>query len=208
MKDVDLTDIDIYKLGTEERVNKLKNIIEKRQDNLTVVMENITDPHNISACLRSCDAVGIMSVCIVYSNGQSFPNMGEASSASARKWVTQRKFKSIEECYENLRNEGKKIYTTHFSKESVSLYDLDLTQNVALVFGNEHSGVSSRAVELADSNFLIPQIGVIQSLNISVACAVSVYEAFRQRQSKKIFNKPVLSSTEIKTTLKNWLLKK
>jgi len=201
-------EININNLGTEERINKLRRVIEKRQNDITVVMENISDPHNISACLRSCDAVGIMSVCLVYSEGQSFPAMGEASSASARKWVNQRKFRTIEECYDALRSEGKKIYTTHLSKNSVSLYDLDLTQNIALVFGNEHSGVSNRAVELADANFLIPQIGIIQSLNISVACAVSVYEAFRQRQSKGVFNNPTLSTAEINTVLQNWLLKK
>jgi tRNA (guanosine-2'-O-)-methyltransferase len=106
-----------------------------------------------------------------------------------------------------LRSEKKKIFTTHLSKNSVSLYDLDLTQNVALVFGNEHSGVSDKAVELADGNFLIPQIGVIQSLNISVACAVSVFEAMRQRQLKGMLEKPELSEKEIMTTLKEWLLK-
>lgn len=198
---------DIYNYGTEQRVNKLKAVIEKRQKSITVVMENITDPHNVSACLRSCDAVGILDVCLVYSNAQAFPKMGEASSASARKWVGQRKFTSIKECYDALRNEGKKIYTTHLSKDSISLYSMDLTQNVALVFGNEHAGVTEEAVELADGNFLIPQIGMIQSLNISVACAVSVYEVFRQRLIANKFEKSELSQLEINQTLKKWLLK-
>jgi len=198
---------DIYNYGTAERVNKLKAVLEKRQKSITVVMENIADSHNVSACLRSCDAVGILDVCFVYHSGQSFPTLGEASSASARKWLGKRKFTTIEECYNVLRSEGKKIFTTHLSKKSVSLYDLDLTQNVALVFGNEHSGVSAEAVEMADGNFLIPQVGVIQSLNISVACAVSVFEAMRQRQIKRMFDKPELSEKEITATLKEWLLK-
>ena len=84
---------------------------------------------------------------------------------------------------------------------------MDLTQKVALVFGNEHSGVSEKAVEMADANFLIPQIGVIQSLNISVACAVSVFEAMRQRQLKGMLEKSELSENEIMSLLKEWLLK-
>ena len=203
-----LLDDDIYNYGTVERVNKLKAVLEKRQTSITVVMENIADSHNVSACLRSCDAVGILDVCFVYHSGQSFPVLGEASSASARKWLGKRKFSSIKDCYNALRAEGKKIYTTHLSKNSVSLYDLDLTQNVALVFGNEHSGVSDAAVELADGNFLVPQIGVIQSLNISVACAVSVFEAMRQRQVNGMLDKPELSEKQIMSILKEWLLKK
>lgn len=101
-----------------------------------------------------------------------------------------------------LRGEHKRIFTTQLGKDAASVYDLDLTQNVALVFGNEHSGVSDEAVALADGNFLIPQIGVIQSLNISVACAVSVFEAFRQRQSKDMFSHSELSTAGINAKLK------
>ena len=197
----------IYNYGTEERINKLKSVLEKRQKTITIVMENIADPHNFSACLRSCDAVGIFEVCLLYHSGQAFPISNKTSSASASKWINIKKFTSVAECFNKLHAEGKKIYTTHLSTESVSLYDLDLTQNVALVFGNEHSGVSDDALKLADGNFLIPQIGVIQSLNISVACAVSVFEAFRQRQAKGFLNQTELSETEIKTILKDWLLK-
>jgi len=198
---------DIYSFGTAERINKLKTVLEKRQKSITVVLENIADSHNVSACLRSCDAVGILDVCFVYHSGQAFPSLGEASSASARKWLGKRKFSTIDECYSALRSEGKKIFSTHLSQKSVSLYDLDLTQNIALVFGNEHSGISENAVEMADENFLIPQIGVIQSLNISVACAVSVFEAMRQRQAKGMLEKSELSAEEIMLLLKDWLLR-
>ncbi len=157
--------------------------------------------------MRSCDAVGIYRVCLVYHSGQPFPTLGEASSASARKWVDTLKFRSIEECYNYLRQDGFKIYTTHLAKDAVSLYELDLTQKVALVFGNEHSGVSDEAVSLADGNFLIPQVGMIQSLNISVACAVSIYEAFRQRLAAgKYATCPFDEKTYVEK-IKDWLLR-
>ncbi len=189
---------------TEQRIKRLKDVLSKRQKTLTVVLENIIDPHNLSAALRSCDAVGIYEVCLIYDGSQPFPKLGAKSSASARKWIHIRKYKSIEECFTDLRKEKKKIYTTHMSKESVSLYDLKLTQPTALVFGNEHSGVSEETVNLADGNFLIPQVGMIQSLNISVAVAVSVYEAFRQRYEAGMYDKPQFKKTELNKMLEEW----
>jgi len=196
-----------YKFGTEQRVKKIADVIRRRQLDLTVIAENISDPHNLSAMMRSCDAVGIYRVCLVYHSGQPFPMLGEASSASARKWVDILKFRSIEECYKFLRQDGFKIYTTHLAKDAVSLYELDLTQKVALVFGNEHSGVSEEAVALADGNFLIPQVGMIQSLNISVACAVSVYEAFRQRLAAGKYNNCSFDEQTYVAKIKEWLLR-
>lgn len=192
---------------TLERTEKLKNVLKKRQPDLTVVIENVDDPHNVSAVVRSCDAVGVFDVCLVYNLNRDFPELGAKSSASARKWLNFRKFRTIQECYSELRKEKKRIFTTHLSKESVSLYDIDLTTPVALVFGNEHSGVSDEAVELADGNFLIPQVGVVQSLNISVACAVSLYEAFRQRLKIGKYSTPQFSEEDFNNILNDWLSK-
>jgi tRNA (guanosine-2'-O-)-methyltransferase len=199
--------IDPYNLGTDERVDKLKKVLQNRQKSITVVLENIADKHNLSACLRSCDAVGILDVCLIYHNGQVIPSLSSVSSSSASKWLGIRNFFSVEGCYNQLRSEGKKIFTTQLASDSVSLYELDLTQPIALVFGNEHSGVTDEATKKGDGNFLIPQIGIIQSLNISVSCAVSVYEAFRQRQVKGLHTKSELSEQEINTKLIEWLKK-
>ena len=196
--------IDYSQFLTDERYKKFKNVLEKRQTSLTVVLENIADPHNLSACLRSCDAVGILNVNLVYDGKQSFPKLGEKSSASAKKWIAFKRYRSIQECYSELRLEGKKIYTTHLSKNSTSLYDLNLFEPCALVFGNEHDGVSEIAAELSDVNFIIPQVGMIQSLNISVACAVSVYEAFRQRLINGLYNEPQLNPKEMFNKMNEW----
>jgi tRNA (guanosine-2'-O-)-methyltransferase len=186
---------------TERRKKKFLSVLRNRQPNLTVVMEDIHDPHNVSAMLRSADAVGIMEVQLLYIN-EEFPKLGKKSSATASKWVKRRKFKSIKECYDQLHAEGFTIYATHLGTKSESLYDLDLTKKVALVFGNEHRGVSDEAATLADANFQIPMAGMIQSLNVSVACAVSVYEAFRQRIANG--RKQMLTDAEIETLLQEW----
>ena len=189
---------------TKERLERLEKVLEKRQLDIDIVMENVHDPHNISAAVRSCDATGIMNVHTVYHSYQKKPTLGNKSSASARKWVEHYNYDSIDSCYSKLRSEGKKIYTTNLSKDAVSLYEMDLTQPIALVFGNEHYGVSDEASEKADGNFIIPQVGMIQSLNISVAVAVTVYESLRQRMKQGLFETMQLSEEEYKLILEKW----
>jgi tRNA (guanosine-2'-O-)-methyltransferase len=191
---------------TDIRKSKTISVLERRQPTLTVVLENVDDPHNLSAVLRSCDAVGILEVYIINYTEKKI-KLGAKSSASARKWVYTRIFDNVKDCYEILRKDGKKIYTTSLTENSISLYDLNLTEPVALVFGNEHSGISEDALRLADGNFLIPQVGMIQSLNISVACAVSVYEAFRQRLTAGMYEQSQLSEGQFNEFLKEWLNK-
>jgi len=165
---------------TERRLARLEEVIRKRQPDLTVVMENIHDPHNVSAIFRTCDAVGIMNVDLVYTV-EKFPRIGKKSSSSANKWVEHRKHKSVEECFALLRGEGSRIFATRLEPGARTLYDLDMTQRIAFVFGNEHRGVSEEASRLADECIQIPMFGMIESLNVSVAAAVCLYEALRQR---------------------------
>lgn len=188
---------------TEKRLEKITRVVNSRQQSLTVVMENIHDPHNVSAIFRTCDAVGIPIVNLVY-NFEAFPRIGKKSSASAFKWVDKEKYKSIEECYSELRKDGFKIFASSLSDKSKNLYDLDLTQKVAIVVGNEHRGVSETSAELADEVFLIPQFGMVQSLNVSVATAVILYEAMRQRIKKGMYKKSELDEKALDKLIDNW----
>lgn len=188
---------------TERRKDKIMQVLRRRQPTLTVVMEDIHDSHNVSAVLRSADAVGVREVQLLYAH-EAFPKLGKKSSASAVKWIDRRKFKSVQECYDALHKEGFMIYATRIGSESRSLYDADLTQRVALVFGNEHRGVSDEAAERADGLLVIPMNGMIQSLNVSVACAVCLYEASRQRQVKGMYETPALTEEEMMTLFKRW----
>ena len=167
---------------TPERSKRLNDVLDKRQPSLTVVLENVEDPHNISAVMRTCDAVGIQDIYILNTNIAKHKKWGAKSSSSAAKWLTIHQFTDVNECFSELRRHFDKIYTTHLESDSADLYDLDLTQRVALVFGNEHGGISPEVIAHADGNFIIPQVGIIKSLNISVACAVTIYEAYRQKK--------------------------
>ena len=189
---------------TPERYNRMLSVIKNRQTNLTVVMENVNDPHNISAVMRTCDAVGIQDIYILNTKIAKHDYFGVKSSSSAAKWLTVHQFTSVQECFTALRKNYNKIYTTHLSSDAVSLYDIDFTDSVALVFGNEHDGVSEETIALADGNFIIPQLGFIKSLNISVACAVSIYEAHRQKMEAGHYNKQTMSLEHQESLLNDW----
>jgi tRNA (guanosine-2'-O-)-methyltransferase len=193
-------------MKSERRVEKLSRALRLSQPDLTVVLENIHDPHNVSAILRSCDAVGVRRVNLLYTN-EAFPKIGRKSSASANKWVERRSFKSVEACYGTLREEGFVIAASVVSDESVSLYDLDMVGKVALVFGNEHRGVTEEAASMADRRFQIPMNGMVQSLNVSVACAITLYEALRQRIKDGNIEKSKMTPAEYEKTLGEWLRK-
>lgn len=189
---------------TPERRERLLSVLNKRQPDLTVVLENVFDPHNISAVMRTCDAVGIQEIYVLTNKIPRHKKWGARSSSSAAKWLTVHQFESAEECFAALRKKYKKIYTTHLSTDAVSLYEIDFTESVALVFGNEHAGVSEEIIAMADGNFIIPQMGIIQSLNISVACAVSIYEAMRQKKNAGHYDKQRLDDSTFNTLLDEW----
>lgn len=189
---------------TNERRRRIEAVLSKRQNDLTVVLENVFDPHNISAVMRSCDAVGIQEIYVLNTKIPRHKKWGARSSSSAAKWLTIHQFDTAEECFIQLRKKYSSILTTHLSSDAVSLYQLDLSKPTALVFGNEHSGVSDEIRALADGNFLIPQVGMIRSLNISVACAVSLYEAFRQKQNAGHYDQQKLNGEEYSTLIHQW----
>ncbi|KXB96659.1 MAG: RNA methyltransferase [Chlorobi bacterium NICIL-2] len=190
---------------TPERMARIKSVIKHRQFDLTVVMENVFDPHNISAVMRSCDAVGVQELYVLNTRIPPHKKWGSKSSASAAQWLTIYTFTDVADCFATLRKKYQKIYTTHLVSESVSLYELDLTQPVALVFGNEAEGVSAEVCRYADGNFLIPQVGMVKSLNISVACAVTLYEAFRQRWQAGYYQQADRFQAEKHALEKLWL---
>ncbi len=179
-------------------------VLERRQPDLTVVLENVHDPHNVSAVLRSCDAVGIAAVHLVYTIEER-PELSRGVSGSALRWLDILDHESIASCYQTLRDQGFTILATHLDENRVELFDLDLTAPTALVFGNEQRGVSEEAVAGADGTVIIPMMGMVQSLNISVACAVTLYEALRQRRVANLYERPRLSSSEIGRRLDRWL---
>jgi tRNA (guanosine-2'-O-)-methyltransferase len=189
---------------TPERQERLTRVLDKRQNDLTVVLENVFDPHNISAVMRTCDAVGIQEITVLNTRIGRHKKWGAKSSSSAAKWLTVQQYTDPAGCFAALRKQYDLILTTHLSSDAVSLYDIDFTKSIALVFGNEHDGVSEEFRKMADGNFIIPQIGIIRSLNISVACAVTVYEAFRQKKAAGHYDQIKLVEEHYRRLLLAW----
>ena len=139
---------------TPERKERLISVLKKRQGDITIVLENVFDPHNISAVMRTCDAIGVQDVYILNTKIPRHKKWGAKSSSSAAKWLTIHQFENAEECFSSLRKNYSTILTTHLSGDAISLHEIDFTKSIALVFGNEHSGVSDEIRALADGNFV------------------------------------------------------
>jgi tRNA (guanosine-2'-O-)-methyltransferase len=193
----------VRKFKTEKRLLKIENVVKARQFSLRVVLENIHDPHNVSAIFRSCDAVGVTQVDLLY-NIEDFPKVSKVTSASSKKWINQRRFKEVDECINTLKSEGFKVYGTILSDDAEDIYDIDFTEKVAIVMGNEHRGISEEMIKSVDKHIYIPMRGMIQSLNVSVATAVTLYEAQRQRALKGMYEKSELSETDLENLINEW----
>jgi tRNA (guanosine-2'-O-)-methyltransferase len=182
----------------------MRGTLARRQPDLAVVMENIYDSHNVSAMLRSCDAVGAATAHLVY-DVEEVPEISGGISVSAHRWLELQQHATLADCYARLRADGFTIYATTLGEFSHDLYDLDLTLPTAFVFGNEVRGVTEEAARTADGTVFIPMMGMVESLNVSVACAVSLYEALRQRRLAGRYEEPSWPEDEIDGRLRGWL---
>ena len=189
---------------TPERHERLTRVLSKRQPDLTVVLENVFDPHNVSAVMRTCDAVGIQDVYILNNRIPPHKKWGYKSSSTAAGWLTIHQFTDAEKCFEEIRKRYRKIYATYLNAAAIDVFNLDLTISAALVFGNETFGVSEDVRPYTDCDFIIPQVGIIKSLNISVACAVTLYEAFRQKRARGHYEQSRMPEDGLQNLRKEW----
>lgn len=168
---------------TPTRKNKIEQVMSRRQKTLAVVLENVDDPHNVGAILRSCDAFGVGEVHLLYTINKAPKNreLRSKSAASAAKWLNIKKWDSVSKLAAYLKKKKFKIAVTKLTGSSIDPAAADLAAPVAIVIGNEHDGVSDQLAKKADLNLVIPMVGFVQSFNVSVAAALLLYEAFRQR---------------------------
>lgn len=191
---------------TPERELKLKKAISQRQEGI-VVLEDIHDPHNAAAIFRTCDAFGIQKVCLIFEQEKRFnpKRVGKVSSSSANKWLDFEIFTSTKQCLSTLKRRGYYIVATALDPEAKDFRKVELSMpKTALLFGNEHRGVSKAALRLAHETAYISMKGMVQSLNISVTAAILLSEMDRQRLGKKAKNSYFLSKSEQSKLFKKW----
>lgn len=194
------------KQRTLEREVKIRRVLGFRQHDLALVLANIHDPHNVSAIYRSCDAFGVPVVHQYYTR-TAFPHLGEKSSASARKWVDSVRHATPEDLMAALRAKGMRVYATSCSSGARPVSEYDLTIPVAVIMGNEHSGVDPELLPLVDGELYIPMYGMIQSFNVSVAAALVLSEASRQRALAGRYGAPACPPEEMEEKVRAWLRK-
>lgn len=170
---------------TPERYNKIKTCISQRQPDLTVVMENVHKEHNLAAIARTCDAVGIGK--IYASTELEKINLSQNASSGSDRWMEVKCFSLIEDIYYKLRKMNFQILAAHFDSNAVDYKEIDYTVPTAIVVGQELEGLSEKAVNKADQSIIIPMHGMVQSLNVSVAAAVILFEAQRQREKAGMY---------------------
>ena len=191
---------------TERRRAKIEKVLRQRQKGLTLVMDNVWDPHNVSAIYRSCDAFGVPEVHLYYTQC-AFPQLSRKTSASAFKWVNTVRHSSKEEMVEALHAQGMQILATSCSPASRPLTSYDFTKPTAIIMGNEHAGVSPELVPLVDGEVYIPMYGMVQSFNVSVASALMLAEASRQRAAAGMYEQTLWTGEEYEARLNAWLEK-
>ena len=162
-----------------ERFARIRQMLAMRQPDLTVCLEEVHKPHNLAAMIRTCDAVGIHEVHAVWPQNMRARNNAAKGS---QYWVKVNRHETIEDAVGTLRQQGMQILATHLSERAVDFRDIDYTRPTAILFGAEKHGISPEALALADREIIIPMVGMVQSLNVSVASALILYEAQRQRQ--------------------------
>ena len=173
-------------MPTPERLEKITNTCTQRRKGI-IVLEDIHDKHNVEAVFRSCDAFGIQMIYIIFDKERPFePRLvGKNSSSSANKWIDYKIFSKTEDAYAELKTLGYKIYATALTNEAQSIYETNFISQdkVAIALGNENRGLSKFAIDKADSCIIIPMLGMLQSLNLSVTASICMFELNRQRLS-------------------------
>ncbi len=191
---------------TPRREEKIRRVLGMRQSDLTLILANIHDPHNVSAIYRSCDAFGVPRVHLYYTD-TAFPRLGEKSSASARKWVETARHADAESLFSAMKAQNMRVYATSCSAAAKPVYELDLLAPTAFLLGNEHRGVDPALAERCDGEVYIPMYGMIQSFNVSVAAAILLAEASRVRREAGRYERPTYAEDELAALTDAWLKK-
>ncbi|MEA5512148.1 tRNA (guanosine(18)-2'-O)-methyltransferase TrmH [Crocosphaera sp. UHCC 0190] len=184
------------------RYHRIKQVLNQRQPDLTVLTEDVHKSHNLSAIIRTCDAVGILEVHTLNVIDE-FPEVSLVAKGSD-KWIFLNPHPDIKTAINHLKKQNFRIYAAHFSEQSVDYRQIDYTQPTAILLGAEKWGVSQEAAQLADGHIIIPMLGMVQSLNVSVAAAVILFEAQRQRLGAKMYDNTRLAPETYQRILFEW----
>ncbi len=192
---------------TIARLNKIKACLDRRQPDLAVITDHMHKPHNVSAVMRTCDATGVFSLHAVMPENEDFRARSGIAMGSD-KWLDLSVHSDINTAMELLKKDGFRIVAVHKSDRSGNFREIDYCQKTAVLFGAELFGVSEEAAALADDHVSIPMQGMVESYNVSVAAAIVLTEAQRQRDVAGFYSRRRLDQTTYNKTLFKWYRRK
>jgi len=185
-----------------ERFRRIRSVLDRRQPDLTVLMERVHKEHNLSAIARNCDAVGVLDLhAVVPDRGL---RLHRDTSGGTAKWIDLRRHESIGNAMDSLRSGGFQVVAAHLDEAAVDFRAVDYTVPTAILVGAELFGVSDDAAAAADITAVIPMVGMVRSLNVSVATSLFLFEALRQREAKGMYDEPRLPPERYRETLFRW----
>lgn len=187
---------------TPARFRRIRRVLDRRQPDLTVVMENVHKPHNFSAVVRTCDAVGIFRAHAITPDGTL--KVADAVAQGTRRWMGVRTHASVLEAFDHLHDGGFQVLAAHLDERAVDFREADYTRPTALLLGQEKDGVSPEAAARADGLVTIPMMGMVASLNVSVAAALILFEAQGQRTRAGFYDRRRLDDETYHRTLFEW----
>lgn len=167
-----------------ERYQRLRAMLALRQTDLTLCMEHVHKPHNIAAVVRTCDAVGLSRIHAVWDNNTRYR---KGTSKGSQIWVETQNHPNLQSMIADVKQQNMQIIVTHLSDKAVNFREIDYTKPTAILMGQEKTGVTEDALAVADHQVVIPMLGAVQSLNVSVAAALILYEAQHQRERAGLY---------------------
>ena len=196
------TRAELEKMLTSERIDRFLRVLDRRSDYITVIAENFFNPGNVSALVRTIDAVGFYDVNVIEYNNRYKHN--EKISRGTEKWVKTVRHKSLDDCFTGLRDRGYKIAYADPAPDNIEIFDVDVSTPLAILFGTEMEGVSDMAKEKADFGFRLPMKGFVESFNVSVSAALTLF-TLRNKIEKEIGKEILLGEEKKKELFASWI---
>jgi len=185
------------------RLSRMREVLARRQKDLVLFMDRVRNEHNFSALIRTAEAVGVLRIIYGLVEGDRVP-INEAVTQGAHRWVFLEETRNPAESLRRLREEGFQVVVTWLGAGTLDFREVDYTRPTVIVVGNEAEGVSPELLPMATHRIRIPMVGMVRSLNVSVATGIILYEAFRQREAAGLYEESRLSGSEMEEILRRW----
>ena len=193
-------------MNTEARVARIDDILSRKQPTFQVMLDNVHSSQNLSAIIRSCDAVGVLDIYYSTKENESL-RIHKTITQGAHRWTHRYRVNDADKVkfLKKKKKEGYQIVVTHLEKHAVSYREIDYSKPTLLVMGNEKDGVSQEVITEATDIIIIPMKGMVQSLNVSVATALILYEAQRQLENASKYDTPQISLEKREAIKAAWI---